>query len=132
MRPRTVVAVLGSIAVLEIQCARHGFIDVRDLGIRRPRRMSDVAELPARGISIESGPFLVHLDSKICSAKSNRSRHRDCEKGISDFVEKFVSHNHILPVARPNFSVIALGSSHAGCTAAAIARLGTTPLFEAA
>src|SRR5262249_2492962 len=93
-----------SSAVLEIQPARHGLVDVRDLGIWRPRRVSELAELLARGGGVGSCPFLVHLDGKICSAKSKRSRHRDCEKGISDFVEKFVSHNQILPVARPNFS----------------------------
>jgi hypothetical protein len=74
---------------------------------------------------------LFHLDGKICSAKSNRSRHCDRKKGISDF-PKFVSHRNILPLARPNFSVIAWASYHAGCAAAEIIQLGTTPLFEAA
>jgi hypothetical protein len=89
-----------TIAVLEIQPARHGLVD---LAIWRPRRVSEVAELLAWGVGVGSGPFLVHLDGKICSAKSNCSRHRDCEKGISDFVEKFVSHNQILRLARLNF-----------------------------
>jgi hypothetical protein len=95
-------------------------------------RIGQLAEHMVCGGSVESGAALIHLDGKICSAKSNCSRHRDCEKSISDFVEKFVSHNHIFPVARPDFSVIPRGSSHAGCSAAEIARLGTTPLFEAA
>jgi hypothetical protein len=72
-------------------------------------RISQLAEHVACGRSVESGSFLIHLDGKICSTKSNRSRHRDCEKGISDFVEKFVSHNYILPAAQPNFLVIAPG-----------------------
>src|SRR5260370_10191138 len=114
-------AALVSIAVLEVQSGRRGLIDFRDLDIRRPRRMSEVAELLVRSVSVGRGPFFVHLDGKICSAKSNRPCHRDCEKGVSDFVEKFVSHNHILPVARPN--------SQSRSTAAQIAQLGTTPLF---
>ncbi len=101
--------------------------------VRRTRllRMGDLAEHVAYGRSVESGSFLVHVDGKICSAKSNRSRHRDRKKGISDFVQKFVPHRHILPLARPNFSS-RLGVYHAGCAAAEITRLGTTPLFEAA
>jgi hypothetical protein len=72
-------------------------------------RIGQLAEHVARGGSVESGAALIHLDGKICSAKSNCSRHRDRKKGISDFVQKFVSHRHILPFARPNFSVISLG-----------------------
>src|SRR5258707_675489 len=72
-------------------------------------RIGQLAEHVACGRSVESGSFLIDLDGKICSAKSNRSRHRDRKKGISDFVQKFVPHRHILPLARPNFSVVTLG-----------------------
>jgi hypothetical protein len=41
-----------------------------------------LAELVACGRSVERGPFLIDLDGKICCAKSNHSRHRDCKKGI--------------------------------------------------
>jgi hypothetical protein len=66
--------------------------------------MSDVAEFPVRGVSVGCGAFLVHLDSKICSAKSNRARHRNCEEGISDFIEKFFSHDRILPYCAARLS----------------------------
>ena len=113
-----------TIAVLEIQSGRQGLIDVRDLGIRRPRQMSEVAELLVCGASVGRGPFLVHLDGKICSAKSNRSRHRNCEKGISDFVDKSFRMTISSQLRGP--------ISQSRCTAAEIAQLGTTPLFEAA
>src|SRR5882672_6370082 len=111
-----------TIAVLEIQSGRQGLIDVRDLGIRRPRQMSEVAELLVCGASVGRGPFLVHLDGKICSAKSNRSRHR--EKGISDFVDKSFRMTISFQLRGP--------ISQSRCTAAEIAQLGTTPLFEVA
>src|SRR5229473_944726 len=81
-------------------------------------RIGQLAEHVVCGGSVESGAALIHLDGKICSAKSNCSRHRDRKKGISDFVQKFVSHRHILPLTRPNFSVISSGVIyHAGWAA---------------
>jgi hypothetical protein len=95
-------------------------------------RIGQLADRVAYGRSIESGAALIHLDGKICSAKSNSSRHRDRKKGISDFVQKFVSHRHILQLARHNFSVISLGVISCRMRCSGNHPLGTTPLFEAA
>jgi len=94
-------------------------------------RIGRLVEHVACGRSVESGSFLVYLDGKICCAKSNRSRHGDRKKGISDFVQKFASHRHILSLARANFSVIAFRIMQDPLRRK-ITQLGTTPLFEAA
>jgi hypothetical protein len=92
--PMTERAAGGVFAALKAQRAA-GFVGARVRRSRR-RRSGQLAELLASGKSVESGPFLVHLNGKICCAKSDRCGHGDRKKHISDFVPKIVSHGPIL------------------------------------
>ena len=105
--PGTNMTTSGRRNLLKVQLTGR-FVSVR---VRVPRCCGK-ASWPNMWLAAEASKAarpLFTWDGKICSAKSNRSRHRDRKKGISDFVQKFVSHRHILPLARPNFSVITLG-----------------------
>jgi hypothetical protein len=118
------------LTLLKVQLTGR-FVGVR---VRRTAvlRIGQLTDRVAYGRSVESGAALIHLDGKICSTESNCSRHRDRKNGISDFVQKFASHRHILQLARPNFSVVSLGVIPCRMSCSGNHRLGTTPLFEAA